>query len=89
MTLYWAGLVLAGTTFATIGIGHVLVRSLYPIVGVKAGPIFWVLGLVAYYGSLQAASDLLSGVLGVVAITLVWDGIEFFRQRRRVARGEA
>lgn len=89
MTLQWAGLILSGTTFATIGIGHVLVRRLYPIVGVKAGPVCWLLGLITYYGSIQAASDLLSGVLGVVAITLVWDGIEFFRQRRRVARGEA
>ncbi len=88
MNLHYAGLILAVTTFATIGIGHVLVRRLYPVFGTRAGPVFWVMGLLVYAGSMVAKSRLLSSVLGLVAVTFVWDGIEFFRQKKRVERGE-
>jgi len=84
MNLHFEGLILAVTTFATIGIGHVLVRRLYPVFGTRAGPVFWAMGLVAYAGSLYLDSRLLSSVMGLVAITFVWDGIEFFRQKKRV-----
>lgn len=87
--LQWAGPVLALTTFVSIGVGHVLVRRLYPVLGTRAAPIFWLLGLGTYYFSLRSGINLLSGVLGVLAITLIWDGIEFLRQKKRVERGEA
>ena len=86
MTLHFAGPLLALTTFLTIGVGHVLVRRLYPVFGIGAGPAFWALGLMTYVGSLQAENRLLSSVLGLVAITFIWDGIEFFRQKKRVER---
>lgn len=89
MNLQFAGLILAVTTFATIGIGHILVRRLYPVFGTKAAPAFWLLAIAAYAGSFAVASRLLSSVLGLVAITFIWDGIEFFRQKKRVERGEA
>jgi len=88
-TMEWAGPVLALTTFAAIGIGHVLVRRLFPVLGTRAAPVFWMLGLGTYYASLRSMNDLVSSVLGVVAITLIWDGIEFLRQKKRVERGEA
>jgi uncharacterized membrane protein YccC len=87
--LQWVGPALALTTFTAIGIGHILVRRLYPVLGTRAAPLFWLLGLGTYYASLQSMNDLVSSVLGVVAITLVWDGIEFLRQKKRVERGEA
>lgn len=89
MNLQFAGLILAATTFATIGVGHVLVRRLYPVFGTVAAPVFWLLGIAAYAGSFVVESRLLSSVLGLVAITFIWDGIEFFRQKKRVERGEA
>lgn len=88
MTLRFAGLILAFTTFVSIGIGHELVRRLYPVLGTKAAPGFWFLGLATLYASLSRSDDTFSGVLGVFAITLIWDGIEFLRQKGRMERGE-
>lgn len=89
MNLQFIGVILALTTFASIGVGHVLVRRVYPLLGIKAAPLFWTLGILTYYASVSQESDTWSSVLGVVAVTLVWDGIEFLRQKKRVERGEA
>jgi len=89
MNLQFIGVILALTTFASIGVGHVLVRRLYPLLGIKAAPLFWALGILTYYASVSQESDTWSSVLGVVAVTLIWDGIEFLRQKKRVERGEA
>ena len=86
MNLEWAGLVLAATTVSTIAIGHVLVRRLHPILGTRLGIPFIVLGVTILILSGQTPSNLLSGVLGIVGVTTFWDGIEFFRQEKRVQR---
>ena len=86
MNVQWAGLVLAVITFATIGIGHVLVRELYKPFSTRPAIPFFLLGLVVMYFSLTAASDLVSAALGLIAITFMWDGYEFYRQKKRVER---
>ena len=84
MSLQWAGLLLALVTFGTIALGHVLVRRLYARFGTcPAAPLFLLGGLVLV-GSLGASSGLLSGVLGITAITILWDGVEIFRQEKRL-----
>jgi len=84
MRLQWAGLLLALVTFGAIGAGHVLVRRLHARFGTRpAVPLFLAGGLVLA-GSLGASSDLLSGVLGITAITILWDGVEIYRQERRI-----
>lgn len=89
MSLQWAGIVLALTTFATIGMGHVLVRRLHARYGTRpAIPLFLAGGFVLLF-SMMAAGDLLSGVLGITAITLLWDGVEMYRQEKRVQREKA
>ena len=87
MSLEWSGLVLAITTFATIGIGHVFVRRLHPKFGTRLGIPFMLLGIAVLIGSLFVTSNLIAGVLGIVAITFIWDGIEFYRQEKRVQQG--
>ena len=89
MTLEWSGAVLAATTFATIAIGHVLVRSLNYHFGTKPAAPFFLLGAILFYLSMSTEGDLISAVLGIVAITTVWDGIEIFRQQKRVEKGHA
>ncbi len=89
MNLQWAGIVLAATTFATIAFGHVLVRRLHARYGTRpAIPLFLAGGLVLLF-SMMAAGDLLSGVLGITAVTLLWDGVEMYRQEKRVQREKA
>ena len=89
MNFQWVGLILAISTFVTIAMGHVLVRKLHPLFGTRLGIPFMVFGSVVMAISVFLDSNLLSGVLGIVAITTFWDGLEFFRQEKRVKKGHA
>jgi uncharacterized membrane protein YoaK (UPF0700 family) len=89
MNLQWAGIVLAVTTFATIAFGHVLVRRLHARYGTRPAIPLFLAGGVVLLASLLAADDLLSGVLGITAVTLLWDGVEMYRQEKRVRREKA
>jgi hypothetical protein len=89
MTVQWAGLALAVTTVATIGIGHVLVRKLNYHLGTKPAPVAFLLGAAAMGASLLVSSQLTSALLGIIGITTFWDGIELIRQEERVRKGTA
>jgi hypothetical protein len=86
MNLRWAGPVLAAVTFATIGIGHVLVRRLHARFGTRPAIPFFASGVLVLAASMFTANNLLSGALGISAITLLWDGIEMYRQEMRKQR---
>lgn len=82
----FVGLVLALVTFGTIGIGHILVRRLQARFGTRPAMVFFVLGMLGLWASLISAADLVSAVLGITAITLIWDGVEIYRQEGRMRR---
>lgn len=82
--LQFAGLVLAATTLVTIAIGHVLVRRLQAAYGTRPAIYLFGLGALVLLISLAARPDLLSAVLGITGITIVWDGIEIYRQEKRM-----
>ena len=86
MNLQWAGPILAFVTFATIALGHILVRYLHASFGTRPAVALFLVGASLMAGSAAASQDLLSGVLGITAITLVWDGVEIFRQEKRFQR---
>ena len=86
MNLQPAGVILAAVTFSTIGAGHVLVRRLHALYGTRPAFPLFALGLLFLYASTRSGADLLSGALGITAVTVLWDGIEMFRQKRRVRR---
>ncbi len=86
MSLQWAGPILALVTFATIGLGHVLVRRLHARFGTRPAMPFLALGLGVIYISLLVSGDLFSAILGITGITLLWDGLEFRRQEMRMRR---
>jgi len=81
--LNYAGLILAFTTVATIAIGHELVRLLHRRFSTKPAPIFWLLSMGIFAVSAYT-SNLPSGVLGIIAITFFWDGLEMYRQEKRM-----
>ncbi len=89
ISLQWAGIVLAAVTFITIGIGHVLVRWLHARFGTRPGIPFFFTGAVVLMASMLVQNNLLSAVLGLIAITLAWDGIEMYRQEKRMLRERA
>lgn len=86
MAIQWAGLILGFLTVLSIAAGHVLVRRLHARFGTRpAFPLFFLSGL-GLAASLRADADLLSAALGITAITVLWDGIELYRQEKRVRR---
>ncbi len=84
-----AGLIFGLTAFFSIWLGHVLVRALEYRLAWLPWPLFLAAGLAAEAAALLARDLLLSGVLGIVGMTLLWDALEFRRQERRVRRGHA
>ena len=91
MTPNWMGLVTAAATFFGIWIGHVGVRKIE-----AASPGLWLpalsalaLGAALEIGALLSPSPYLSGALGIVGMTILWDALEFRRQDNRVKHGHA
>ncbi len=84
MNLQWAGVVLALVTFVTIGLGHVMVRRFHAQWGTRPAIPFFALSVVVLAAAFASASDLLSAIFGTTAITLFWDGVEIFRQEKRM-----
>jgi Domain of unknown function (DUF4491) len=91
MSLNWIGPVAAAATFLGIWFGHVGVRKIE-----AASLALWVpasiaaaLGLALETGALLTHSLFISGALGIVGMTLLFDALEFYRQHRRVAHGHA
>jgi hypothetical protein len=86
LNLQPAGIVLAITTFATIGLGHVMVRRFHAHWGTRPAPLLFAISVVVMAGAFATPNDLLSGVLGITAATIFWDGVEIYRQEKRMRR---
>lgn len=91
MTVNWMGLVAALATFFAIWFGHVGVRKIE-----AASPTIWLptviavtLGLALEVAALLAPNNYLSGALGIVGVTVLWDALEFTRQHNRIKHGHA
>ena len=85
----YVGPILMLVVFITIGIGHISVRYLNYHYGTKPGIPLLALGfgLLAY--TLYIPSDLWSSVVGIIGMTVVWDGVEIFKQEKRIIKGHA
>ena len=86
MSLGWAGVVLALVTFATIAVGHELVRRLHRRYGTRPAVPLFALGAAVLLAGLLSNNDLLSAALGITGVTLIWDGVEIYRQEGRMKR---
>lgn len=84
-----AGLILGLTAFLSIWWGHVLVRALEYRLAWLPWPLFLAAGLGAEAAALLVRNPLLSGILGILGMTLLWDALELRRQECRVRRGHA
>lgn len=85
------GLLAALTTILTIAFGHIMVRELeYRIFNIKpAITISIFLGIGFEFSALLADSRTTSAIFGIIGITFLWDGLEFYRQQKRVIKGHA
>ncbi len=84
----FSGIIIAVVALAGIGFGHVFVRKFTYRYGIKFAPLVLVIGLGLMYLSLHY-SDLWSAIMGVFGITVVWDGVEIYRQEKRIKEGWA
>jgi hypothetical protein len=84
----WVGPISAAATVISIGLGHHLVRKTHARFGPRPGLAFFLLGLIVVYTSLNTPGDLASSLLGIFGITFLWDGLEMFRQERRMQRAQ-
>ena len=89
MSIEWSGPVFATVTVLTIWSGHVMVRKVNYHFGTRPVPIVAVLGLLALVGSVMTDNFVLSGTLGIIGITTLWDAFELVRQESRVRKGHA
>ena len=85
----YTGIIVAIVVFSTIGIGHVMVRKLNYHFGTKPAPFLFSLGGGLLFYSFLMDSYLYAAVAGMTAITLIWDGVELFRQETRIKKGHA
>jgi hypothetical protein len=91
MTWNWIGVVAAAATFFGVWFGHVGVRKIE-----YRSPTIWLpaiialaLGLTLELGALVSHNLYVSGALGIVGMTVLWDALEFRRQHKRIAKGHA
>ncbi len=85
----YVGPILAIIVFITIGFGHIIVRSLNFHFGTKPGIPLLIIGCGIMIWSVFIMSDLLSAIMGIIGITILWDGIEIYRQEKRIIKGHA
>ncbi len=89
MILQWDGPLLAAATVATIAAGHTLVRRLNWHFGTRPALPLLTGGIAILAMSLFVESNLLSGLLGIVGVTTIVDGVEIRKQERRIREGRA
>lgn len=87
----FVGVAAALATFFGVWMGHVAVRKIERNVIYLWIPIGLALALGLGFVSLSLATPnlILSAVSGILAVTFLWDALEFIRQQNRVKRGHA
>ena len=87
----WIGVVAAIATFLGVWIGHVTVRKVEYVTGDIRIPaiVAVIIGLTLEIAALSSDSLLVSGALGILGMTALFDAFEFRRQHQRVKQGHA
>lgn len=87
MELHFTGIIIAISTFVTIGIFHPIVIKTEYHTGTKLWWVFLVLGIIAILAALCIAHILISSLLGVFGASCLWSIGELFEQKKRVEKG--
>lgn len=89
MEMNFVGIAAALATFLGVWVGHVTVRTVERNAIHLWIPIgfFLALGLAFVSLSLTTPSLILSAGSGILAVTFLWDALEFIRQQKRVKVG--
>lgn len=85
--MYLYGIVIGFCTFLIIGLLHPVVIKTEYYFGVKAWPLFLILGLSCIIFSVFTKMVILSALLSVLGFSLLWSIKELFEQEKRVKKG--
>lgn len=85
--MYFTGIIIAVSTFLTIGVFHPIVIKAEYYTGTRYWWLFLVVGLAAVGIALFIENPILSAIIGVFGASSLWGIGELFAQRKRVLKG--
>ncbi len=87
MELHFTGIIIAISTFLTIGIWHPVVIKTEYYWGTRPWVAYLVIGLGCMVSALFISNTILSSVVGVFGASALWGIGELFSQKKRVEKG--
>ena len=87
MQLYFTGLIIAVSTFLTIGIWHPIVIKTEYHWGTRPWVVYLAIGIICLVAALFIENTVLSSVVGVFGASALWGIGELFSQKKRVEKG--
>ncbi len=85
--MYFTGIVIAVSTFISIGVFHPIVIKAEYYFGTRPWWIFLLVGIVLCIVALFIENVIISSITGVVGASSLWAIGELFSQRKRVIKG--
>lgn len=85
--MYFTGIVIAVSTFITIGVFHPIVIKAEYYFGTRPWWIFLMVGIALCIAALFIENVIISSITGVVGASSLWAIGELFSQRKRVIKG--
>ena len=85
--MYFTGIVIAVSTFISIGVFHPIVIKAEYHFGTRPWWIFLLVGIVLCIVALFIENVIISSITGVVGASSLWAIGELFSQRKRVIKG--
>ena len=87
MELYFTGIIIAISTFVSIGVFHPVVIKTEYYFGTRPWWVFLLVGISLCIGALFIENVILSSITGVIGASSLWGIGELFSQRKRVLKG--
>jgi hypothetical protein len=85
--MYFTGIIIAVTTFLTIGLWHPIVIKTEYYFGTRAWIAYLIIGLASISWALFIENTILSAIVGVFGASALWGIGELFSQKKRVEKG--
>lgn len=87
MQIHFTGIIIAISTFLTIGVFHPLVIKVEYYTGTRYWWVFLLLGITSISGALFVENTMVSALIGVFGASSLWTIGELFSQKKRVQKG--
>lgn len=85
--MYFTGIIIAISTFLTIGIWHPIVIKTEYYWGTRPWIIYLLIGVASLVGALFIENTIISAIVGVFGASALWGIGELFQQKKRVEKG--